>query len=260
MPSKISRVTNRIFGSTPGGDSLSIFGSMAAGSPVFSTDPTEIQSLSQWLTGWFSAVVGQNSPAIEDFNSLCFVLSYQLGYILQQGIPEWDAGTSYFTNSYCTSSGVIYVSLQDNNLNNAVSDGSFWTPQFITRNNLPNVGQVVSSSSGTFSTSSNTPVAVTNLTVTLACTGRLVNLLLQPDGTSNAANMGGSGAAGEIYIYKDGSPILTAVLSNGVTFPSLAFQDTPSAGSHTYTVYVSASAPNVDVQHIVLSAYEAMGN
>ncbi|PMZ30506.1 hypothetical protein C1X25_36230, partial [Pseudomonas sp. GW247-3R2A] len=85
----------------------------AAGSPVISSDPTVIQSLSNWLTGWFGAVVGGNSPAIEDMNAVCFVYAYQLAYLMQQGIPEYDSGTTYFTGSLCTSGGVIYRSLQD---------------------------------------------------------------------------------------------------------------------------------------------------
>ena len=125
---KLSRVTQKIFGSSAGANQIGKFGSYAAGSAVISSDPTVIQSLSNWLTGWFGAVVGGNSPAIEDMNAVCFVYAYQLAYLMQQGIPEYDSGTTYFTNSFCTSGGVVYRSLQDNNTGNSLTNSNFWLP------------------------------------------------------------------------------------------------------------------------------------
>lgn len=128
MASKITRVTQLLFGSNAGSQEIAEFGSKASGTPTLigPGNPAEIQSLPAYLSGWFAAVILGNSPCIEDMNAIDYLYSYQLGYILQQGMPEWDAGTSYFTNSMASSGGLIYVSLQDNNLNNAVSDGSFW--------------------------------------------------------------------------------------------------------------------------------------
>jgi hypothetical protein len=45
---------------------------------------------------------------------------------MQQGIPEYDSGTTYFTGSLCTSGGVLYRSLQDNNTGNALTNSNFW--------------------------------------------------------------------------------------------------------------------------------------
>lgn len=125
---KIVRKTAKIFGSSAGTNQIAEFGSLFAGTPVFSTDPAVIQSLTNWLQGWFAAVEDINSPAIEDMNAFCYVMAYQIAYILQQGIGEWDSGTTYYTNSYVSSGNTIYVSLQDNNLNHAVSDGAWWAP------------------------------------------------------------------------------------------------------------------------------------
>lgn len=125
--SKILRKSAKIFGSTPGPNQIAQFGSLAAGSPVFSTDPAVIQNLSNYLEGWFAAVLGGNSPAIEDMNGLCFVMSYQIAYLLQQGVPEYDAGTTYYTNSLVNVNGQLFVSLQDNNLNNPITNHAFWT-------------------------------------------------------------------------------------------------------------------------------------
>lgn len=126
--SKIARKTAILFGGSAGANQIAQFGSLAAASPSFSTDPAVIQSLSNWTVGWFSGVETGNSPAIEDMNAFCYVDSYQLAYIMQAGIAEWDSGTTYYIGSLCTgvSTGIIYVSLVNNNLNNLVSDAGSW--------------------------------------------------------------------------------------------------------------------------------------
>lgn len=127
--SKLSRVTQRIFGSSAISGEIGVFGSLAAAAPATTSDPAVVQSLANWLEGWFGAVLGGNSPAIEDMNGFCFVMAYQLAYLFQSGIPEWDAATSYYTGSMVNAAGIIYISLVDNNLNHAVTDASKWTTQ-----------------------------------------------------------------------------------------------------------------------------------
>lgn len=131
--SKILRQTAQIFGISSGADQIEQFGSLAAGSPNYispgaSNAVETLQALSAWLEGWFGGVVGSELPAIEDLNAFCFVDSYQIAYMLQSGIPEWDAGTTYYTGSLVTGvgTGIIYRSLIDNNTNNAVSVSADW--------------------------------------------------------------------------------------------------------------------------------------
>ncbi len=123
---KIARKSQKIFASTAGPQQLGIYGSLAAGLPAYSTDPETIQSLPEYLTGWFGAVLGNNSPAIEDMNSLCYLFAYQLAYTMQAGIPEWDDGTTYYIGSLVMVSGEVYVSLTDDNLNNLVTNQTNW--------------------------------------------------------------------------------------------------------------------------------------
>lgn len=128
---KILRATQKQFGSTAGTNQLAQFGSFAAGTPVrydgATVTPALIQSLSNYLTGWFGAVVGVNSPAIEDMNSLMYLFAYQLGYILQTGTPEYDAGTTYFIGSIVQDgTGIRYVSRTDNNVGNALTSTTNW--------------------------------------------------------------------------------------------------------------------------------------
>lgn len=126
---KFTRKTQKQFGSTAGPTEVGQFGSFAAGSPAYTTDPDSIQLLSNYLAGWYAAVAGNNSPCIEDMNALCFLFSYQLSYVLQTGVQEWDASTTYYTGSIANDgSGNLYASLTDSNTNNALTDGTKWRP------------------------------------------------------------------------------------------------------------------------------------
>lgn len=124
--SKITRKFMKIFGQNAGAEQIEEFGSLAAGSPVYTSDPEAIQSLSNYLSGWFAGVVGSNAPAIEDLNALCFLYAYQLSYLMQAGVAEWNTATIYYTGSLVSSAGQIYVSLTDTNVANAVTDSAFW--------------------------------------------------------------------------------------------------------------------------------------
>lgn len=123
---KIARITALPFASTASGGQIGTFGSKSAGAPATTTDPAVAQSLSQWLSGWYAAVIDGNSPCIEDMNSFCFVVMYLLTYAQQAGIQEWDAGTTYYIGSLVNVSGTIYSSLTDGNLNHAVTDPANW--------------------------------------------------------------------------------------------------------------------------------------
>lgn len=116
--SKILRKTAKIFGASlpaaPGG--LSVWASTAQGGSTYSTDPNVLQS-TYWETGYVDELSG-GLPVLEDMNTLGYVTTYQLAYLLQQGIPEYDAATTYFINSFCSYNGGLYISLSDNNLGN----------------------------------------------------------------------------------------------------------------------------------------------
>lgn len=128
---KIVRKLMKRFGSTGGTNSIATFGSLAASAPARTTgalaDPDTIQSLSNWLTGWYGAVLGDNSPAIEDMNAAMFVFAYQLAYLMQTGTAEWNSATVYYTGSLVNNgSGVLYRSLTDDNTGNALTDTVNW--------------------------------------------------------------------------------------------------------------------------------------
>lgn len=131
MP-KLPVVTQKIFG---GGlipaSNIAIFGSLAAGAPAFSGDPAAIQSLAAWLNGMAASLIntggGNASPALEDFNGLLFVLSYQLAYLKQAGVAEYDPSVTYFIGSMVNDgTGVLWVSKTDNNTGNPLIVGTNW--------------------------------------------------------------------------------------------------------------------------------------
>ena len=128
--SKLTRVTQNVFASSAPAAATGIaqFGSKAAGSPAFTTNPATAQALSEWLSGLYSAVVAGNSIELEDLNALFFVITYQLAYILQEGIAEWDSGTTYYQYSFVQSGGLLYQSTANNNLNNNPTSSSQWSP------------------------------------------------------------------------------------------------------------------------------------
>ena len=132
MPA-IPRHPQKVFGEslTPSGN-VAVYGSLAAGSPAYppaTDDLTTIQS-AEWLLGLNGALIGNRSPALEDLNGLFVVLSQQIAYLLQNGIAEWDAATTYYIGNLVRIPGTAAVctSLTDNNLaNNPASDTNNWS-------------------------------------------------------------------------------------------------------------------------------------
>lgn len=116
--SKITRAFQKIFGNLGASSNFGQFGSLAVGTPTTTKNTTTIQSLAAFDDGWQEATIGTFIPAYQDMNSLFYLAYYQICYILQMGIPEYDASTTYYTNSVCQSGGQIYTSLVDTNVGN----------------------------------------------------------------------------------------------------------------------------------------------
>jgi microcystin-dependent protein len=120
---KLSRFFFNLFGSTGNTNNFYQFGSTNSLFPVASKDLPTIQNLQAWLDGLQDMVYGSGKYVIlEEMNALLYVMAYQIAYRMQEGIPEWDASTTYYTGSIVKKSGTaqLYSSVVDNNLNNVL--------------------------------------------------------------------------------------------------------------------------------------------
>lgn len=114
------------FGKDGAASNFGVFGTLS-GSKTTSKDIDTLQSDGAWLEGWQDAVIANKRPAYQDFNGLQYVHSYQICYLLEMGIPEYNADTVYYQYSFCQSGGIVYQSLTDDNDGNTpVSSPSDW--------------------------------------------------------------------------------------------------------------------------------------
>jgi hypothetical protein len=132
---KIAKKYQRVFaGDIAPNNVIAEFGSLKAGSIAYSNDPDEIQSRTAWGDGLQSAMINNYNPAIQDINALLYLITRQIACIQQQGIPEWSADITYYVGSLVMESiagdyrngTVIFESLVNDNLNNALSDLAKW--------------------------------------------------------------------------------------------------------------------------------------
>lgn len=119
---------------------------------------------------------------------------------------------------------------------------------------LPAPNYDISDSSGNFSTTSSTPVSVTNLDVTITSSGNPIDVFFVGDGSNNQARFGirnttsvGTEAKGYIDLKRDGIVIQTLPLylmsgvDTGSTMwlqipPSFRIKDVLPSGTYNYTV------------------------
>ncbi len=154
--SKIIRKSASIFAGnlTAGSDEVEQFGSkVVSGTPNYTVDPAVIQALSAWGDGWLPALnPTNNSEYVQDRNGVDLVATYQIAYILQQGIPEWDSGTTYYTNSFVQYNGALYISVVDSNINNTppTASNSYWTLLLFVNTAKQPTKTVLTSGSGTY--------------------------------------------------------------------------------------------------------------
>lgn len=128
MP-KIIKKSQRVFcADVPANNVVSQYGSLKAGSPNYSSDPDIIQDLPAWGNGWSGAVIANSAPALQDLNSLFYVITRQLGYLVQTGVAEWDENTVYYIGSIVNNgSGGLIVSIADDH-SAPISDVTKWQP------------------------------------------------------------------------------------------------------------------------------------
>lgn len=130
MAEKLPRVLQNIFGENAmNGKKIAQFGSVIAGAPFYTGDIAQIQALQYWQNGWVGATISDKRyPTSEETTGINKVVTQQIAYLLQKGIPEWLNTETYFINSFCQREGVVYKSATDNNINNdpLTDSGTNW--------------------------------------------------------------------------------------------------------------------------------------
>lgn len=124
---RIPRKFQKIFAGSASNNG--VFGSAADNTKILSNDLDVIQGLPAYDAGWIDAVIGTKKfPALEEFQALHYMTTTQLSYLFQQGIAEWNADTTYYQNSIVCQTGtyILYGSLTDDNIGNALSDPLNW--------------------------------------------------------------------------------------------------------------------------------------
>jgi len=267
----LTRKTSILFGNQGPSTSFAQFGSKEAGSPQTSQDPAVIQELSQWATGWQSAVTANNAPYLEDMNGFCYVDSYQITYLFQMGIPEWDSATVYFTGSVVqiAATGATYTSLQggvpgtgagqSGNTPPTAASNSFWrwnNPPGVVLGtvSLNTIPKVINTAPGTGSTGSatvgNSAISDNGTNVILSeplqfSDGSVQTKAAQP-GPSNQNVVTGSRAFNTIFQNSLSRPLFVSVSVGGANNNVIAYTD--SSASPTTVVAQAGYVYSISLQ------------
>lgn len=125
----LTRQTQKVFAGNANGDMLAVFGTMKTGTPQYSSNVETLQSAT-YSQGWSDAILDDKAPYLEEMNAVQYGLSYQLAYILQEGAFEYNAETEYSNTSIVKSvengAFTIYLSLQNGNIGNPLTNTSYW--------------------------------------------------------------------------------------------------------------------------------------
>lgn len=107
----LARVDQKIFGSTGDPANFGQIGSQTAGTPANTKDLATIQALAGYLAG-LQAITNSSTPYLEDMNSLYLLITSQIKYLFQNGIPEYSATEPYYNLiSFVQVNGVLYQSI-----------------------------------------------------------------------------------------------------------------------------------------------------
>lgn len=131
---KLARVTQKIFAGNAQPTDTAVFGTMKTQAPQYTGDIAQLMSNPAFLQGWGSAVEENFAPFMEEMTGVQKVFSQQIAYLLQDGIPEYDLGTTYYIGSVVRSGNSWYESIVDNNTGSAVTDTSKWVLLFNGKN------------------------------------------------------------------------------------------------------------------------------
>ena len=198
-------------------------------------------------------------------------------------------GRALMANGYFTADATGQSKFAPGFLSATTQGQALMASGFLLQSHRAALGQQVSSSCGSYSMFSATPAAVTNLSVTITTTGRVVTVALIPDGSASDTGIEVTGESfgslatygiGNISFYRGSTQILNqnytsevqvvCTSSGGITttasaqtlyqIPACSFHtyDVPAAGTYTYTVKanVSNAVDQIKITNLKLIAFE----
>ena len=165
---------------------------------------------------------------------------------LRYKIKQLMNGTYWYSTPVSTLGNLGILTASINDL--AVTTGKI-NDLAVTRGKQAAVGQQVSSSSSTFTTSSATAVDITNLTVTITTTGRPVFVGLVAEGLTGGGNYsfigfastGGDTASGEYLLLRDATQVSRIYLRNTVNAATTVIHYHPPAALHIIDVVAAGT-------------------
>mgnify|MGYP002768556283 CR=1 FL=1 len=157
---KLPRIAQKIFCGNAQPTETAVFGTMKTSSPQYTGDVKTLMSSAAYGQGWSSAVEENFAPFLEELNGVQKGLSQQTGYILQEGIPEYDAETTYYKGSIVkVVDGInyyVYWCIVDETLNVDPTNTDNWKFLYSSAagiQNLINMEQVLSTSANKYPSS-----------------------------------------------------------------------------------------------------------
>jgi hypothetical protein len=230
---------------------------------LLSTDSSGQISTKTWLNGATITFASVGSPLIVTPNSLSDA------QIIPQGITAASINNGTITSTQIASSTIL---------------GSNIVPQTLTQglratmsvgSSVGAGGFAISSTCGSYTTTSTAQTAITNLSISITTTGRPVRVELQDDQSNNS---GGSGLSvsqsssnsftAQVSVFRNSGQItqinmgLQGLNSSNAGFEipgsSISHTDLVPAGNYTYTIKVQVSQSSVTFgcTRLVLVAYE----
>lgn len=183
---------------------------------------------------------------------------------LSQGIDTANIANSAITTPLIADANVTLAKMAANSVDTPkIVDGS------VTHAKLSSLPYTNTVSSGTFSTSSTSPVDVPNLTLNFTATGRPLYVGLYSDNASSPGCFQLDGATNPasaiISINRSGTGDIQSssfgnnLIGSQMFIPAnLTFIDIPAAGSYTYKIRVSVNSPTttLSVKNLRLVMYE----
>ena len=105
------------------------FGSLQDTTKILTQDLDILQANPAYKLGWNNATIsGEKLPTLEEFQSLNYINTSQITYLLNKGIPEWVVDAEYYIGDIQREIGgtKLYKSITNNNIGNILTNITHW--------------------------------------------------------------------------------------------------------------------------------------